>query len=209
MKIRNKLLLSFSFFIIPFLLLGILTSVIIEKQATEHALLHAKLYANTFALTIERGTGKDKTLPLFFKREDLEDYINDIYLIQKIDLVVVDTTGIIIADVIKSEIGSKYNFDKNNEVMLSIRDGIDRNFKEVSDAYPGGIFLYVHRIEAENGQVLGAVLIEYSSILKESRAKTSIVRTNYFICNTILHFYLNRIWFCFIKKNQKSHFKPD
>ena len=176
MKIRNKLLLSFSFFIIPFLLLGILASIVIEKQAIDHALLHAELYAKTFTLTIERETRIDRTSQLFFQREDLEDYINDIYLFQKIDIVVVDTAGIIIADIIKSKIGDKYNLDKNNEVLLSIRDGLDRNFKVVNDEYPDGKFLYVHRIEVENGQILGAVLIDYSTILKESRAENSFVR---------------------------------
>ncbi len=176
MKIRNKLILSFSFFVIPFLLLAILTNVIFEKVVKDHALTHAGIYTHTIALTIGRESEKDKTPPLFFSREALEDYVQDVYASQKIDIVVVDTTKTIIADVIKSEIGKKYNFDKNNEVLLSMRDGVDRTFKEVSGDYPNGIFLYVHSIKNENGQVLGALLIEYSSILKESETDLNKIR---------------------------------
>ncbi|MHB1688882.1 MAG: sensor histidine kinase [Ignavibacteriaceae bacterium] len=176
MKIRTKLILTFSFFVISFLIFGILINVIFDKEAREHALIHAEIYAHTFALTIGRETKNDNTPPLFFNREALEDYVQDVYSTQKIDIVVVDTAKTIIADAIKSEIGKKYNYDKNNEVLLTMRDGLDRTFKEVNSHYPGGIFLYVHPIKTENGKTLGAVLIEYTAILKESEAGINKVR---------------------------------
>ncbi len=176
MKIRTKLIISFLFFLIPFLLLAIFTNIVFEKEAKGHALARVKFYSHTFALTIGRELENDNKRPLFFSPEDLQDYIHDFYFLQKIDMVVVDTNKTIVADIIKSEIGKKYNFDKNNEVLLSIRDGSDRIFKEVSGAYPKGILLYVHSIKTENGKILGALLIKYSSILKESEADINKVR---------------------------------
>ncbi len=176
MKIRTKLILTFSFFVISFLIFGILISIIFDKEAREHALIHTEIYSHTFALTIGRETEKDKTPPLFFNREALEDYIQDAHSIQNIDISVVDTAKTIAADVIKSEIGKKYSYDKNNEVLLTMQDGLDRTFKEVSSDYPGGIFLYVHPIKTEKGKTLGAVLIEYTATIKEAEADINKVR---------------------------------
>ncbi|MHB8581275.1 MAG: PAS domain S-box protein [Ignavibacteriaceae bacterium] len=176
MKIRTKLILIFSFFVILFLLFGMVINILFEKQVKEHALIHAEIYSHSFALTIGRETENNKTPPIFYNRESLEDYIQDIHLIQKIDLVVVDTAKTIVADVMKSEIGKKYTYDKNNEVLLTMQDDSDRTFKEISSDYPHGILLYVHPIKNENGKTLGAVLIEFTPLLKESEANIKNVR---------------------------------
>lgn len=176
MKIRTKLILTFSFFVILFLLFGIVINILVEKQAKEHAHIHAEIYSHTIALTIGRETEKNKTLPMFYNKEALEDYIQDVHSIQKLDIVVVDTAKTIVSDVIKSEIGKKYTYDKNNEILLTMKDDSDRTFKEVSSDYPKGILLYVHSIKNENGKTLGAVLIEYTSLLKESEASINNVR---------------------------------
>ncbi|MHB8580784.1 MAG: PAS domain S-box protein [Ignavibacteriaceae bacterium] len=176
MKIRTKLILTFSFFVILFLLFGMVINILFEKQVKEHAHIHAEIYSHTIALTIGRETEKNKTLPMFYNKETLEDYIQDVHSIQKLDIVVVDTDNTIVADVIKSEIGKKYTYDKNNEVLLTMKDDSDRTFKEISSDYPQGILLYVHTIKNENGKTLGAVLIEYTSLLKESEASINNVR---------------------------------
>jgi len=176
MKIRTKLILTFSFFVILFLMFGMVINLLVENQTKEHANIHAEIYSHTIAMTIGRETEKNKTPPMFFRSEALEDYIQDVHSIQKLDIVVMDTAKTVVADVIKSEIGKKYTYDKNDEVLLTMQDDSDRTFKEVSSDYPHGILLYVHRIKNENGKTLGAVLIEYTSLLKESEASINNVR---------------------------------
>lgn len=188
MKIRTKLILMFSFFVVPFLFLGILINIIYEKEAKNYTLIHAKYYADTFALTIGRDIGNENALPLFFNKEALEDYVKDVHSIQKIDIVIIDTAKTIVADVIKSEIGKKYNYDQNNEVSLTMQDDSDRTFKEVSSDYPHGILLYAHSIKTEYGKTLGVVLIEYTAILKESEANINKGRKIIFYTMLLLIF---------------------
>ena len=207
MKIRTKMILIFSFFVIPFLFLEVLINIVFEKEAKEHALIHAEIYAHTFALTIGREAENDKTPPLFFNMENLEDYVQDVHSTQKIDIVIVDTTKTIVADVIKSEIGKKYNYDKNNEVLQTMRDGLARTFKEVSSDYPHGIFLYVHPITTEKGKTVGAVLIEYTPILKESEAEINKVRQ--IVLYAILFFIFISIAFSVVISKRISGFILD
>ena len=175
MKIRTKLILMLSLFVVPFLILGIIINIIYEKEAINYSLIHAKYYADTFALTIGRDIGKGNAAPLFFNKEALEDYVEDVHSIQKIDIVIIDTAKTIVADVIKSEIGKKYHYDQNNEVYLTMQDDSDRTFKEVSRDYPRGIILYAHKIKTEYGRTLGVILIEYSTIAKEFEANINRV----------------------------------
>ncbi len=170
MKIRTKMILTFSFFVISLLFLGILIERISEKGAKEDALRDVEIYAHTFAVTVGREADNGKAPPLFFNREALKDYIQDVHSAEKIDIVIVDTAKTIVADVIESEIGKKYIHDKNNEVLLTMRDDSSRTFKEVSSDYPHGILLYVHPITTEKGKTVGAILLEYTTILKKAEA---------------------------------------
>ncbi|MEW5842864.1 MAG: HAMP domain-containing sensor histidine kinase [Bacteroidota bacterium] len=175
MKIRTKMILTFSFFVLSLLFLGILIERILEKEAKEDALRDVEIYAHTFAVTIGREAENGKTPPLFFNRAALEDYVQDVHSAEKIDIVIVDTAKTIVADVIESEIGKKYIHDKNNEVLLTMRDDSSRTFKEVSSDYPHGILLYVHPITTEKGKTVGAILLEYTTMLKNAQASINKV----------------------------------
>ncbi|MCL4549010.1 MAG: HAMP domain-containing histidine kinase [Bacteroidetes bacterium] len=207
MKIRTKMILTFSFFVILFLFLAVLLEIVFEKEAKELALTDVEIYAHTFALTIGREAENDKTPPLFFNREALEDYVQDIHSAQKLDVVVVDTTKTIVADVIKSEVGKKYDYDKNNEVLLTMKDDSARTFKEISSDYPHGILLYVHPLKTENGKTLGVVLVEYTAIVKEAEADMNKVR--WIVFYAILFFIFISIAFSVAISKRVSGFISD
>ena len=81
MKIKIKLILLFSFFLIPIILMWLFTNKIIEDGAKEHAHEVIHYYASTFALTIGREKEHNKNgeiTCLFNDKDDLEDYLLDI-----------------------------------------------------------------------------------------------------------------------------------
>ena len=89
----------------------------------------------------------------------LKNSINLIGKTLKKDVVVVDTNQIILADRVASEVGTKFNHDKNNEVGKTLKDGISRTFTETSPAYPNGITLKVKAIK-DKKEIIGALIIE-------------------------------------------------
>ena len=77
------------------------------------------------------------------------------------DVVVVDNNKIIIADRVGKEVGTRFEHDKKNQVGKTLKDGKIRKFKEVSDAYPEGVWLKVEAIRNENCMIVGALIYEY------------------------------------------------
>ncbi|MEA3210712.1 MAG: hypothetical protein QOE70_3769 [Chthoniobacter sp.] len=83
------------------------------------------------------------------------------------DVVVMDSQQLVLADAVPSEIGTIFNHDPGDEVGATIKDRKVRTFVEVSQDYPAGIKQIVVPIEGQSGQVIGAVVLEYTPLYDE------------------------------------------
>jgi PAS domain S-box-containing protein len=83
------------------------------------------------------------------------------------DVVLVDTNGIVLADANPHSIGKKFVEDQHDEVAATIRDEKVRTFIELSADHPNGIRQIVAPVQSESGQLLGAVILEYTPLYNE------------------------------------------
>jgi len=83
------------------------------------------------------------------------------------DVVLVDTHKLVLADAIPASIGEIFTEDQHDEVAATIRDGKTRRFVEISKDHPNGIQQIVVSVEGESGQVIGAVILEYTPLYDE------------------------------------------
>ena len=79
----------------------------------------------------------------------------------------VDSNGLVLADALPSQIGKSFTEDPGGEVEATIKDRQVRTFVEVSQEYPAGIKQIVVPVEGESGQVIGAVVLEYTPLYNE------------------------------------------
>ncbi len=91
---------------------------------------------------------------------------------QKRDVVLMDSQQHILADVVPSEIGTTFTEDPADEVGATIKDRQVRTFVETSETYPTGIKQIVVPVEAGSGQVIGAVVLEYTPLYDELMQST-------------------------------------
>ncbi|HEX2620620.1 MAG TPA: hypothetical protein VHL11_10740, partial [Phototrophicaceae bacterium] len=99
-----------------------------------------------------------------FDTEKLQVYIQDLHNIQNRDMEVIDTNKIIISDVFPDDVGSVFEDDQNDEVAQTIKDGQPRTFVEISEDYPEGIDLIVIPLDLSSGEVIGAMIVEYTPL---------------------------------------------
>lgn len=90
----------------------------------------------------------------------LQSYINAVSRDLNRDVEVVDIQKKILADKIPANIGLIYNYDKNNELTQTLKDGSVRKVFERSPDYPDGIWLLVLPIKNTQGIITGALLIQ-------------------------------------------------
>ena len=173
MKIRAKLILITILLLIPIILIWSITDILITKNTENHSHEIIKFYASTLALTIGREyeNADKESMSIFDRRKDLEDFIKDIEAIKKVDLVILDTTKTIIADVFEKNIGIKYETQNNEVINNAIYHGTNGTIREYSKDYPKGISLYVCPIKNERGKIMGVLLMQYDNLLKGLRAE--------------------------------------
>jgi PAS domain S-box-containing protein len=97
----------------------------------------------------------------------LQEIVVRLHQAQGRDVVLMDSDQVILADAIPSEIGKIFANDPGDEVGATIKDRQVRTFVEVSQAYPAGIKQIVVPVEGESGQVIGAVVLEYTPLYDE------------------------------------------
>ena len=118
--------------------------------------------ASTIASTIVQfpeGTA------LWKQPKSLQNYIEVISKKTSRDLVVIDASGMILADTISANVGQKWAQDKEGEVMLTIADGKPRSFQEISTDYPAGLMQIVVPVRDESGKIYGAVVMSSETLL--------------------------------------------
>jgi diguanylate cyclase (GGDEF)-like protein/PAS domain S-box-containing protein len=168
MTIRQKV--SYGFVAIA-ILMAVLGAIRIYRQvefSKEHAITHAEIAARVFALSIAREEEETNIPPIYTHPQNLQEYVKDFHEIVKLDLVVADRNKKILADVISHNVGTIFDHDQGNEVGQTIQDGVARTFIEKSPDYPKGIKQLVIPFKSEQGESLGAVVIEYTPFYREA-----------------------------------------
>jgi diguanylate cyclase (GGDEF)-like protein/PAS domain S-box-containing protein len=112
---------------------------------------------------------------LFERPEALREFARLQHSDSKRDLVVVDHNKVILADVPGEErnVGTPFEHDRDNEVGRTIEDGVPHDFVENSIDESNGINLVAVPIEDAPGKTVGAVLFEYTPLLRASQHRTN------------------------------------
>ncbi|MEJ6481902.1 ATP-binding protein [Nostoc punctiforme UO1] len=100
----------------------------------------------------------------------LQNHVESLHKQRQRDLEIVDRHKIILADVVAEDIGTRLDRDRNNEVGKTILDGIPRTYVESSPEYPNGIQLIAVAFKTNNGETIGAVILEYTPLYKAALA---------------------------------------
>lgn len=152
------------------ILMAVFGAIRIYRQvefSKEHAITHAEIAARVFALSIAREEEETNIPPIYTHPQNLQEYVKDFHEIVKLDLVVVDRNKKILADAISHNVGTIFNHAQGNEVGQTIKDGVTRRFIEKSPDYPEGIKQLVIPLKSEQGEILGAVVMEYTPFYQE------------------------------------------
>ena len=96
-----------------------------------------------------------------------QEIVAKLHQTQGRDVVVVDSHKRVLADAIPASIGEIFTEDQHDEVAATIKDGKVRTFVEISKDHPNGIKQIVVPVEGESGQVIGAVILEYTPLYDE------------------------------------------
>jgi PAS domain S-box-containing protein len=100
---------------------------------------------------------------------------------QDLTMVLVDHQQQIRADSFSTNIGGFYLEDHQDEVGATLKDHQVRAFQNVSPEYPHGAQQVVVPIQARNGQVLGALIVDYTLLHEElmgiAEARTRVIQT--------------------------------
>jgi signal transduction histidine kinase/DNA-binding response OmpR family regulator len=96
-----------------------------------------------------------------------QEIMTKLHAMQDRDVVLLDTNRLVFADADPSEVGLPFTHDPGGEVASTIKDRKVRTFIEAGEKHPEGIMQIVVPVEAESGQVIGAVIMEYTPLYEE------------------------------------------
>jgi len=96
-----------------------------------------------------------------------QEIVAKLHETQSRDVVLMDTNQLVLADADPSEIGNLFTQDPGDEVGATIKDRRVRTFVESGKHHPEGIKQIVVPVEGESGQVIGAVILEYTPLYGE------------------------------------------
>jgi diguanylate cyclase (GGDEF)-like protein/PAS domain S-box-containing protein len=167
MSLRYKMIL---WFVTIALMVGILGALAVNRQKAAAETLAMRdaehLVASLGAsITFEYNP---QTYPSLYSRPGaLQNYVELLHRVYHRDLEIVDLHKIILADVVKEDIGKILTHDAKNEVGQTIKDGVIRYYTEISKEYPQGIKLVVAPLKNMKDEIIGALIFEYTPIVIE------------------------------------------
>jgi len=167
MSLRFKMILWFA---VIALIVGTLGAVAVNRQkaaAEALAMKDAEHIVASLGASITFEDDPQTNPALYRNRQALQGYVELLHHVYQRDLEIVDLNKIIIADVIKKDIGTLLTHDSNNEVGQTLKDGSIRYYIEKSEEYPQGIKLIVSPLKNMKGDIIGALIFEYTPIINE------------------------------------------
>ncbi|GIE89278.1 putative bifunctional diguanylate cyclase/phosphodiesterase [Actinoplanes regularis] len=145
-------------------------TVSVQKAAATEAAQVADGIGKDIALGLSIDNPGELAAPLFYSPTALTNYINRLHEAQNRDIVAVDAGKYILGDVDRENVGLRFDADPGNEVGKTIDDGKPRVFVESSADHPEGIKQVVVSMALSSGQVIGAVILEYSPLYEQMLA---------------------------------------
>jgi diguanylate cyclase (GGDEF)-like protein/PAS domain S-box-containing protein len=152
------------------LIVGTLGAVAVNRQkaaAEALAMKDAEHIVASLGASITFEDNPQTNPALYRNRQALQGYVELLHNVYHRDLEIVDLNKIIIADVVKKDIGTLLTHDPNNEVGETMKDGIIRSYVEVSEEYPQGIKLLVVPLRNMKNEIIGGLIFEYTPIVNE------------------------------------------
>lgn len=134
-------------------------SIALMLQSVEEA---AQLEAKNLATAIAYGASADA--------QELQSYVEGLDDLYRRDLFILAADRRTIADVVRSELGQRYQEDAGDEVGQTLRDGVARAFLETSSQHPDGakqIVVPLRGGASTSSRIEGAVVLEYTDIAKQ------------------------------------------
>src|SRR5574337_915938 len=163
-RIVPRLALSVVMPTLLFALLSVWYAVAYTRAVGQTIRADAEQSAHYLAMSVAELDENAGTPGLFFDQPAyLQELVDRVARVQKRDIEIVDSRKRIVADVITKDIGTMYTHDEGNEVALTIQDGQARTFVERSADYPAGIRQIVVPIQAGDGKIVGALLLDYTA----------------------------------------------
>jgi two-component system, cell cycle sensor histidine kinase and response regulator CckA len=116
--------------------------------------------------------------------ETAQEIVNQLHRTQGRDVVLVDFDQIILADAVPSQVGKRFTESPSDEVGATLKDRQVRTFVETNEKHPAGIKQIVVPVEGESGQLLGAVVLEYTPLYNDFVQSTSRTTRNLILAGT-------------------------
>jgi signal transduction histidine kinase/CheY-like chemotaxis protein len=172
MTLWRRLLLSY---LAVALLMGAVGAIAVTRQiqTTRAGVIdEARNVAAEFAYGITLNNAELDSQPLNSdaSRRRIQAYVAALHSSQQRDIEVLDTDGRIVADVVPEDIGTVID-DQNGSVRAALRDGATATFVERNADYPDGIKQLVMPLRASDGQIVGAVIFEYTALYDDAMAR--------------------------------------
>ncbi len=134
-----------------------------QTRPLKYAALDSAEDAGMIAATIMTVPANN---PLFKQTKALETYIQTLSKQTGRDIVIVNKDRTVLADTLAENVGQVYAYDNGDEVRKSIADGQVHTFVEKSNDYTAGISQTVIPLKAENGDIIGAIVLSNSQVFK-------------------------------------------
>ena len=99
--------------------------------------------------------------------ESAQEIVEKLHQTQDQNVVVMDPNQLILADAFPAEIGKRFSENPSGEVGATLRDHQVRTFMEISRENRAATKQIVVPVESESGQILGAVVLEYTPLYSE------------------------------------------
>jgi signal transduction histidine kinase/CheY-like chemotaxis protein len=172
MTLWRRLLLSY---LVVALLLGAVGAVAVVRQiqTTRAGVVdEAENVAAEFAYGVMLNDGyvNGQAIGSAESSRRIQAYVTALHASQERDLEVLDLDGRIIADVIPEDVGTIFAED-DGEVRAALQDGAVATFVEQNDEYPDGIKQLIMPLRTPDGQIVGAVIFEYTSLYDDAMAR--------------------------------------
>lgn len=171
-SIRGQLTVAFLFFALLSGVVGGIALARVYAGAEATAIAEATEVAETLAFVVSDGMRAER--PLIEDHVKLQAFIAELHVSQRRDVVVVDADQRILADAVPVEVGLEFTHDPGDEIGMVIREGAPQHFLERSAAYPGGIRLLATPLHGPDGEVVGAVVYEYTPLHDELIARANV-----------------------------------
>lgn len=149
------------------------------RTADREAVRSAEFLIGSLRHQLEKGHPS-----VFLRSDSLQDFVEDVKRDDGYNIIVVDHAGNILGDVRKEDIGKRYSGDGHDEVSMTMKDGVPREFDEQMNGSHGAIKRTAVPLQTDDHKTVGAVLLDCTNIYDVARNK--VLEVNAAITITVL-----------------------